>query len=221
MCNCWSRNTTSMAGGTSPGRHGVVCAGIGLVGESRQTRCSVAGIGLVSILCMCKESEYHKYGRRGEYRQTRCSVAGIVLARFMSGNKDRATETYARVPRFHNNIMRMLNGEEPIYMNPWIKGNWVNCKKGITKYNISICYFSGYQGSIQRVDDNTYVISGEVSKLSATQVVITELPLGISVRNYRESVMENLLHGSEKIPPLITGSLATKKTIRTLLYDLS
>ncbi|XP_046445169.1 DNA topoisomerase 2-alpha-like [Daphnia pulex] len=44
--------------------------------------------------------------------------------------------------------MRMLNGEEPIYMNPWIKG---------------------YQGSIQRVDDNTYVISGEVSKLSATQ----------------------------------------------------
>jgi hypothetical protein len=104
MCNCWSRNTTSMAGGTSPGRHGVVCAGIGLVGESRQTRCSVAGIGLVSILCMCKESEYHKYGRRGEYRQTRCSVAGIVLARFMSGNKDRATETYvcvlfyARVP---------------------------------------------------------------------------------------------------------------------------
>jgi hypothetical protein len=89
---------------TSPGRHGVVCAGIGLVGESRQTRCSVAGTGLASILCMCKESEYHKYGRRGEYRQTRCSVAGIVLARFMSGNKDRATETYvcvlfyARVP---------------------------------------------------------------------------------------------------------------------------
>ncbi len=110
MCNCWSRNTTSMAGGTSPGRHGVVCAGIGLVGESRQTRCSVAGIGLVSILCMCKESEYHKYGRRGEYRQTWCSVAGIVLARFMSGNKDRATETYvcvlfyARVKSFSFNI---------------------------------------------------------------------------------------------------------------------
>ncbi|KAI9565423.1 hypothetical protein GHT06_009215 [Daphnia sinensis] len=35
MCNCWSRNTNSMAGGTSPGRYGVVCAGIGLVGDGK------------------------------------------------------------------------------------------------------------------------------------------------------------------------------------------
>ncbi len=36
---------------------------------------------MTSILCMCEEPEYHKYGRWGESRQTRCSVAGKGLAR--------------------------------------------------------------------------------------------------------------------------------------------
>ncbi|XP_032783705.2 DNA topoisomerase 2 isoform X2 [Daphnia magna] len=81
------------------------------------------------------------------------------------------------------NVRRMLDGEEPLEMDPW---------------------FKGYRGTIERIDRQRYVISGEVAVLSPSEVEITELPLRVWTQNYKESVMETLLHGSEKTPPLIT-----------------
>jgi DNA topoisomerase-2 len=45
---------------------------------------------------------------------------------------------------------------------------------------------------------------------------ITELPIGISTQDYKESVMENMLHGSEKIPPIINDykEYHTDSTVR-------
>lgn len=68
----------------------------------------------------------------------------------------------------------------------------------------SFSRLSGYRGTIERIDRQRYVISGEVAVLSPSEVEITELPLRVWTQNYKESVMETLLHGSEKTPPLIT-----------------
>lgn len=68
-----------------------------------------------------------------------------------------------------------------------------------------ICYFfTGYKGTIEKLDRQRYSISGEMAVISNTELEITELPLRVWTQGYKESVMESLLHGSEKIPPLIT-----------------
>ncbi len=47
--------------------------------------------------------------------------------------------------------------------------------------------------------------TGHYSTKNTTELEITELPLGTSTQNYKESVMENLLHGSAEIPALISN----------------
>lgn len=63
---------------------------------------------------------------------------------------------------------------------------------------------AGFRGTIEPVDRQRYYVSGEVAILSHTEVEITELPVRVWTQAYKESVMESLLHGSEKIPAMIT-----------------
>lgn len=92
-----------------------------------------------------------------------------------------------KIPNFNPrdivaNLRRMLDGEEPEPMVPW---------------------FKGYKGTIEPIDPHRYVISGEVAVLDDHQVEITELPVRVWTQGYKESVMETLLHGSEKAAALI------------------
>lgn len=77
----------------------------------------------------------------------------------------------------------------------------------------------GYKGTIERLDRHRYSNSGEIAILSNTELEITELPLRVWTQNYKESVMESLLHGSEKIPPMITDykEYHTDTTVRFLV----
>ena len=61
----------------------------------------------------------------------------------------------------------------------------------------------GFKGTIQRLDRDRYNIFGEVAVINSTTVEITELPTRVWTQCYKESVMETLLHGSEKSPSLI------------------
>lgn len=47
-------------------------------------------------------------------------------------------------------------------------------------------------------------MSGEVAVLSSTSIEITELPVRVWTQAYKEAVLETMLHGTEKVPPLIT-----------------
>jgi len=107
-----------------------------------------------------------------------------------------------------NNILRMLDGDEPLPMIPWFKGMysyniqvWYNI--AFSKFICSFICFSGFKGTIEEIDRQRYSISGEVAVISNHEIEITELPIRVWTQNYKESVMESLLHGSEKTPALI------------------
>ena len=64
-------------------------------------------------------------------------------------------------------------------------------------------WFKGYKGSIENLDNQRYVVNGEIAEISDTKLEITELPIRTWTQNYKESVMEAYLNGSEKQPALI------------------
>ena len=78
---------------------------------------------------------------------------------------------------------------------------------------------TGYKGTIEMIDPHRYVISGEVAVLGRNEVEITELPIRVWTQAYKESVMEVLLHGSEKAPALINDykEYHTDTTVRFLV----
>lgn len=81
------------------------------------------------------------------------------------------------------NLRKMIAGEEPKPMKPW---------------------FKNFRGSVDQVEPQRFLISGEVAILSSTTIEITELPVRTWTQAYKESVLEAMLHGSDKVPPLIT-----------------
>ncbi|KAM9838066.1 DNA topoisomerase 2-alpha [Aulostomus maculatus] len=81
------------------------------------------------------------------------------------------------------NVQRMLNGEEPLPMLPSYKG---------------------FKGTIDQVMDNQFMNNGEVAILDSTTIEISELPVKTWTQSYKENVLEPMLNGTDKVPPLIT-----------------
>jgi len=81
------------------------------------------------------------------------------------------------------NIRRMIKGDEPEMMNPW---------------------FKNFRGTIENIDGNRFANSGEIGRLAHNKYEISELPVRCWTQQYKESVMEPLLTGSEKVPSLIS-----------------
>ena len=80
------------------------------------------------------------------------------------------------------NLKRMLDGKEPKEMIPW---------------------FKNFRGTIESLDNQRYVINGEIANLSDTKVEVTELPVRTWTNSYKE-MLEGLLQGTEKAPALIS-----------------
>ena len=93
------------------------------------------------------------------------------------------------------NLRRMLDGHEPRQMNPW---------------------FKNFKGTVEELEANKFVVSGEIAEISETKLEITELPVRSWTQNYKESVMEALINGSEKIPAQISDykEYHTDKTVK-------
>ncbi|XP_062859298.1 DNA topoisomerase 2-alpha [Trichomycterus rosablanca] len=112
-------------------------------------------------------------------------IIPLVLA---NGADGIGTGWASRLPNYDvreivNNIHRMLEGEEPLPMLPSYKG---------------------FKGTIEGVTTNQYMNSGEVAILDSTTIEISELPVKTWTQTYKENVLEVMLNGSEKVPPLIT-----------------
>ncbi|XP_043910434.1 DNA topoisomerase 2-alpha-like isoform X2 [Protopterus annectens] len=97
-----------------------------------------------------------------------------------------------------NNIRRMLDGEEPLPMLPSYKN---------------------FKGTIDELGPNQYIVNGEVSVLDSTTIEISELPVRTWTQSYKEQVLEPMLNGNEKTPPLITDykEYHTDTTVRFLV----
>eukprot|EP00057_Strongylocentrotus_purpuratus_P006178 XP_011660652.1 PREDICTED: DNA topoisomerase 2-alpha [Strongylocentrotus purpuratus] len=81
------------------------------------------------------------------------------------------------------NIRRLVAGEEPVPMIPSYKG---------------------FKGTIEELEPNRFVVSGEISIIDNDTIEITELPVRTWTQVYKEQVLEPMLHGSEKVQPMIT-----------------
>lgn len=81
------------------------------------------------------------------------------------------------------NLRRMIAGDEPKPMKPW---------------------FKNFKGTVDQVEEQRFVVSGEVALLSSNSIEITELPVRTWTQTYKENVLETMLHGTEKVPPMIT-----------------
>nr|XP_009499960.1 PREDICTED: DNA topoisomerase 2-alpha [Phalacrocorax carbo] len=112
----------------------------------------------------------------------------IIPMVLINGAEGIGTGWSCKIPNFDirevvNNIRRLMDGEEPMPMLPSYKN---------------------FKGTIDELGPNQYVISGEVSILNSTTIEITELPVRTWTQTYKEQVLEPMLNGNEKTPPLIT-----------------
>uniref|UniRef100_A0A3Q1HQJ7 DNA topoisomerase 2 n=1 Tax=Acanthochromis polyacanthus TaxID=80966 RepID=A0A3Q1HQJ7_9TELE len=112
----------------------------------------------------------------------------IIPTVLVNGIEGIGTGWASKIPNFDireiiTNIHRMLNNEEPLPMLP---------------------NYKGFRGTIEQVMENQYMNSGEVSIIDSTTIEISELPVKSWTQVYKENVLEPMLNGTEKVPPLIT-----------------
>ncbi|XP_058140209.1 DNA topoisomerase 2-alpha isoform X1 [Dasypus novemcinctus] len=112
----------------------------------------------------------------------------IIPMVLINGAEGIGTGWSCKIPNFDvrevvNNIRRLMDGEEPLPMLPSYKN---------------------FKGTIEELASNQYVISGEVAILNSTTIEISELPIRTWTQTYKEQVLEPMLNGTEKMPPLIT-----------------
>ncbi|CAN8003376.1 unnamed protein product, partial [Ixodes hexagonus] len=106
----------------------------------------------------------------------------------VNGAEGIGTGWSTKIPNYNpreilQNLRRMIAGDEPKPMKPW---------------------FKNFKGTVEQVEEQRFVLSGEVALLSSTSFEITELPVRMWTQTYKENVLETMLHGTEKVPPLIT-----------------
>ncbi|CAG0893186.1 unnamed protein product [Cyprideis torosa] len=114
-----------------------------------------------------------------------CPIIPMVL---VNGADGIGTGWMTKIPNYNPreivaNIRRMMDDEEPLPMIPW---------------------FKNFRGTIVDLDNQRHVINGELAILSNSKLEITELPVRTWTQAYKESVMEPMLHGSEKTPSQIS-----------------
>jgi DNA topoisomerase-2 len=114
-----------------------------------------------------------------------CPILPMVL---VNGAEGIGTGYATNIPNFDPreivaNLKRLINEEEPVGMKP---------------------HYKNFQGTIDPVGPQKYAVYGRVGLLSETSFEITELPIKTWTQNYKENVLELMLHGTEKSPPFIT-----------------
>ena len=75
-----------------------------------------------------------------------------------------------------------------------------------------------------KIEPHKYLCCGVVARLSSTQLEISELPINVWTQTYKESVLEPMLQGGEKVAPFIQDyreyhTDTTVKFIVTLSQD--
>ncbi|RZF39640.1 hypothetical protein LSTR_LSTR001161 [Laodelphax striatellus] len=132
----------------------------------------------------------------------------VIPMLLVNGAEGIGTGWMTKIPN-HNpreivaNIKRMLDGEEPLPMKPWYKN---------------------FLGEIDPIGNDKFVVNGEIGIINDTRLEITELPVGTWTQNYKESVLEVMLHGGDKTPSCITeykeyNTDATVKFVITMSAD--
>eukprot|EP01135_Chromosphaera_perkinsii_P010658 Nk52_evm58s2192 gene=Nk52_evmTU58s2192 len=110
----------------------------------------------------------------------------ILPSVLVNGSDGIGTGWSTYVPNFNPrdivaNLKRLMNGEPAEVMHPWYKG---------------------YDGFIEFVAENKYLVHGKYEKIDETTLRITELPLRSWTQNYKE-FLESMVTGTDKVPAFI------------------
>ncbi|XP_028316956.1 DNA topoisomerase 2-beta isoform X2 [Gouania willdenowi] len=111
----------------------------------------------------------------------------IIPMVLVNGAEGIGTGWACKIPNYDvreivNNLIRLLNHQEPLPMLPKYKN---------------------FKGVIHEVGQNQYLVSGEISVIDKNTIEITELPIRTWTQSYKESVLELMLQGTDKTPALI------------------
>ncbi|XP_032667667.1 DNA topoisomerase 2 isoform X2 [Odontomachus brunneus] len=112
----------------------------------------------------------------------------VIPMVLVNGADGIGTGWMTKIPNYNpreiiENLQRMMEGIDPKPMTP---------------------YYKNFKGVVESCGDYRYVISGEISVIGPDKLEITELPIGTWTQTYKETVLEPMLHGSDKTPALIT-----------------
>ncbi|KAF5401692.1 DNA topoisomerase II alpha [Paragonimus heterotremus] len=129
--------------------------------------------------------------------------APILPMVLVNGAEGIGTGYATRIPNYDvleiiANLNRLLDGEDPLPMLP---------------------SFRGFLGTIQELEANRYVVHGNIAVLDDETVEITELPVRTWTQTYKESVLEVMLNGTDKVQPCITDykEYHTDTTVRFVI----
>lgn len=64
--------------------------------------------------------------------------------------------------------------------------------------------YKNFTGTISQIDSHKFLVQGNVEVTDNKTVEITELPIGTWTQVYKENVLEPMLHGTEKVPAILT-----------------
>lgn len=112
----------------------------------------------------------------------------IIPMVLVNGAEGIGTGWATKVPNYNprdlvKNIRLLISNEEPASLHPWYKN---------------------FKGSIDYVTEGKYLSNGNVAIIGDNKIEITELPVGTWTQTYKENVLETLLHGNEKVKPIIS-----------------
>ncbi|EFN87409.1 DNA topoisomerase 2 isoform X2 [Harpegnathos saltator] len=112
----------------------------------------------------------------------------VIPMVLVNGADGIGTGWMTKIPNYNpreiiENLQRMMDGIDPKPMTP---------------------YYKNFKGVVESCGDFRYVISGEISVIGPDKLEITELPIGTWTQTYKETVLEPMLHGSDKTPAVIT-----------------
>ncbi|XP_066589354.1 DNA topoisomerase 2 [Prorops nasuta] len=112
----------------------------------------------------------------------------IIPMVLVNGADGIGTGWMTKIPNYNpreiiENLQRMMDGADPKPMSP---------------------FYKNFKGTIESCGEFRYVISGEITIIGPDKLEITELPVGTWTQAYKETVLEPMLHGTDKCPPVIT-----------------
>lgn len=95
-------------------------------------------------------------------------------------------------------LRKLIAGEEPELLRP---------------------HYKNFRGTIEAVGDTRFFTTGCVSIVEDVKIEITELPIGTWTTTYKENTLEPLLHGTEKVKPVISDykEYHTDTTVRFVI----
>lgn len=130
----------------------------------------------------------------------------IIPMVLVNGAEGIGTGWMTKIPNYNSrdlvhNLRKMIESEDPKELQPWYKN---------------------FKGTIEFCESGRYCVSGEIAIIGNDKIEITELPVGVWTQNYKENVLEPLLHGSEKVKAIISdykeyNTDTTVKFVVTLL----